>query len=247
MRDYDKRLVSLLTDTRTSGEAVERAQERLADAGHELVDAKDSRARTFGRVGQRLADLWESGDYSASDILYIQSHMILEDPLTHSYGGLDPDELVSRFEMLSPGQYVLGLSPHGERRVTGRITDTVRDFEVIPEKIYPRGSMVMQTSLAPSIRFNVPITRTELPEIFQISHYGLRFGAIGREAIEKAAHVAKFDRISYGTDQFDNSLTLEELRTHIYKLYDLGMEEVDLSPLDEEIEKAHQVAAAETR
>lgn len=250
MAEFEGNLNQLLTNASRANGEVKLAEDAIKVAKQRLVGAKAQRLNTFEINGQLLADLCESGEYSAADILYVQARLAQIDPLRLHVGELDPEELVARFKMLRDGQYCLDLEPEGKSPVTGVISGEPSNFRVIPPRINSDG-IFMNFSLAPSIRFDLPFTQgDDSPEELDMSDYNLRFGIIGREAIMRAAQAAQFavgsETLSSGRTNVNrlflsrhtNSGQLARLREHIDSLFELGMEEFGTPSLDRALEQA---------
>lgn len=202
------------------------------------IGEKDSADKRIEQGGQ-LYDLWKTGEYPTSQILYAQAMMAQYDPANYPRMTVSPEELVERYNTLKRGQYILGLRPfRSEKAISGVVAGEPTDFRVV----LPASSngAVIAVAVTPDVRFSVFMTGHDSSECHQMAAGNLSFGVYGHEAIEAAIAEVRYCLVdSNQADQInglflpDNYSQLQTLDEHLKKLYELGMPPVGSTALDE--------------
>lgn len=247
-------LVAIVDHARQGNQSVIDAEKDIerAKGAHSL--AIHAQYRAFETAGKQLESSWRDG-VPHSVLLRTKYELDALDPegsLSRMGDSLPIDELIERYMLLVPGQPVIKLGGEGNGRaseVTGIVSSSPVDFKVIPRKIYHPDSATVNVSLVPSIRFTVPLQTEKGIKTPEISDYTLKYGLIGREAMEQAAQAARFkeyyDYDSCHPVDYDNRYALRTLRAEIDALYRLGMERIDTTGLDEALHEVDEQTARE--
>lgn len=216
--------------------------ERRVEHLRERAEAVQS---DFFRVAiDELVRLHREGRFADADVLRARLELHAIDPIRRrEEGELDTDEAMDRFLQLTLGTPVLGL---GGNYTTGIVTGEPTNLT-----LYKYDTSPHHVSAA---RFEVPLrqivsTGEQLDVPCAMDTHLLRFGTIGREAIESAARDATFvvernPSLLY-IDSTTNTTDLKTLRRQINDLYALGMDELDTAGLDTALELAAVANATE--
>ncbi len=220
------------------------------------LSAKNYRGRADDRViegfeeaNRHLVATWQSGEFSNAELLRAQLELREADPIIRRVKN-EPstEELLARFAMLVPGEYVLGfghLYPDNSY-ATGVVSQLPTNFRIIPGlRRDPKGELTGAHRYSPTATFDIAIKSfgdgNELADYaYEVNDTNLGLGMIGHEEIAKTIGGSDF---TIGQDGLVRKLPfatrtrreLASIRSQIDMLYQLGMEKIDTEPLDSAI------------